>query len=182
MFNKSAGGHGTKSHLTFGRKILMELLFMHHLFALCGLAWFVPFLWSCILHKSSLHKLSWRWFFRLEGSYPNPYLMQAWRVRNTEVQKGRVFLSGSGFSMSNQTCYTIITLSLGSWLMQCYSSVAGFTHALMHAIMWCFIIFIYIFVLFLLVFPFDDAYLSELLTGRAGRLFPFLVFYILFLM
>lgn len=83
--------------------------------------------------------------------------------------------------MSNQTCYTIIILSLGSWLMQCYSSVAGFTHELMLAIMWHFIIFIYIFVLFLLVFPFDDACLSELLTGRAGRLFPLLILYFAFL-
>lgn len=145
MFNRPAGGHGAKNYLAFGRKILMELLFMHHLFVLCGLAWFVPFLRSCILHKSSLHKLSWRWFFSLKGQSPNPLLVQAWRVRSIEVQKGHVFFSGSGVSMSNQTCYTIITLSLGSWLMQCYSSVAGFTHELMLAIMWHFIIFVYIF-------------------------------------
>lgn len=119
------------------------------------------FLRSCILRKSSLHKLSGRWFFRWKRPSSNPSLMQAWRVRRMEVQKGHVFFSGSGFSMSNQTCYTVIILSLGSWLMQCYSSVAGFTHELMLAIMWHFIIFIYIF-LFLLVFPFDDAYLSEL--------------------
>lgn len=83
--------------------------------------------------------------FQFKRTVPKPFARASVKSEEHRSAKGPCIFSGSGVSMSNQTCYTIITLSLGSWLMQCYSSVAGFTHELMLAIMWRFIIFVYIF-------------------------------------